>query len=549
MLSKEHKDLAQKWCLDVDDQLCSRLLDGDASSDDVHKALQLWRKINANNMLRCLRKRSSKVVESRFQKHISMPAKLPEVLDRYNAIAYPSRLADMDLLAEIAGNVIVAPPVKDDIKPDILQHGYVTVSHVWVDGKMDVKAPLCESVLADLEAKYIWMDKICIDQDNADEVSAEVAGQSGYYRTAPLCLLAASVSSESIIEMDNDIARLWSFHEIIESQTESSSKLSYGMVSAYRERMDKLIGRLSRNGVLHHQWFTRVWTLPEMSVTQDLIVSNGEEYAYMTPLIELISKYGHVKSREMFADEGIAECFHTLRIAGGHEKFTLSEAIESCSGRACTIEEDKIYALTGMVPDIVTMPVKYGIGLEKALSLACRLAYANGDVSWMLNTTATNKGFPTFGTRFLCPLTNDKLWLDRKHVKIYDSGITVSGSVHAIESWTNIHEMGTICRNGRLSSDVALWSNLLVHASSDIKELMKLTGWIGTASQTTFGLVLVVVFHSSKPMSGLSVVIPSCVKNGIVTVLVMDNGKKVHIGRSVIVGSGIVRHTEDVSVV
>jgi hypothetical protein len=202
-----------------------------------------------------------------------------------------------------------------------------------------------------------------------------------------------------------------------------------------------------------------------------------------------------------------------------------------------------------MVPNIATMPVKYGVGIEKALSVACRLAYDNGDVSWMLNTAITNRGLPTFGTRFLCPLTNDKLWLNYEHVKVYESNVTIYGSVHVVESWTNIHEMGTIHKEGKLSSDVALWSSLLVHASSDIKDLMKFTGWIGIASSTFFGLVLVAVFHSSKPASGLSVIIPSCVKNGIATVPVIDNGKKVHIGRSVIVGSGITRNMEDVPIV
>lgn len=127
--------------------------------------------------------------------------------------------------------------------------------------------------------------------------------------------------------------------------------------------------------------------------------------------------------------------------------------------------------------------------------------------------------------------------------------LSPSYNAHVIESWTNIHEMGTIYGSGRLSSDIALWSSLLVYASSDIKELMKFTGWIGTASSTSFGIVLVVVFHSSRPISGLSVIIPSCVKNGIVTVPLIKNGKKVHIGRSVIVGGGTVRHTENVSIV
>jgi hypothetical protein len=77
--------------------------------------------------------------------------------------------------------------------------------------------------------------------------------------------------------------------------------------------------------------------------------------------------------------------------------------------------------------------------------------------------------------------------------------------------------------------------------SSDIKELVGLTAWIRTAYSTSFGLV--VVFCMSRPASGLSVIIPLCVKTGIATVLIVgenmeDENKiyKAHIGRSVIIG-------------
>lgn len=549
MLSKEHIDLIYRWGLDVNNQTCRRLLDKTASENDKHKMLQLWRKINANNMLYSLgSRRHAKTVEYQFPSRVDMPVGISEALYECGMIIHPLRLANMNLLNSIVDEIAISPLSGDDVKHNVTQNGYVTISHVWADGKMDTKAPLCRNALVDLEARYIWMDKICIDQDEPDEVALEIPRLKDYYKVAPLCLLAVTASDRSIVEMDGSITQLWKFHEVIESQAKSTSKLSYSMISAYREKMDVLIGQLARNGVLHHQWFTRIWTLPEMSVTQDLVVSNGDEYAYMTPLIKLIGKYGHVKSREMFAEEGIVGCFDTLRMTGGYTQFTLSEAMESSVGRTCSVVEDKIHALMGMVPSISGLPIEYDVGINKTLSASCKLAYDRGDVSWILNTGTTDKGFPVYGTRFLCPLHNDGLWLNHEHVTVGDTGITILGSSHLVESWVHIHEADSICGSGRLSHDIALWSSLLSHTSSDIRELVRLAGWMGTASSTSFGLILVVVFCMSKPTPGLSVVMPSCVKEGIVTTLIVHEGRKVHMGRSVVIGSGTRRRPESVLV-
>jgi hypothetical protein len=556
-LSDKHKELIEKWDLKICDELYKKLLNDEANLDEIHKMLQLWRKINANNMLYSLgNRRHVKTVESRFTKHVDMPEGLSEALDRNKEIVYPLRLADKNLLKGIVDEIVIAPESDDDIRQNVLKHGYVTISHVWIDGKMDTKGPLCKNALVDLEAEYVWMDKLCINQINKKEVSLEVPRLKDYYKTSPLCLLAVSTSTKSIIDMDNSITQLWNFHEIIKIQEKSPTRLSTGMIFAYKEKMGMLIGQLARNNVLHHQWFTRIWTLPEMSVTQDLIVSNGDQYAYLTPLIVLIRIYGHAKSREMFIDEGIVECYDALRMTGGYERFTLSEAIESSVGRTSGAVQDKIYALMGMVEEIKGLDLDYEADIDEILSRSCRLAYEEGDVTWILNTHVTKGGFPVYGTRFLCPLQNDKMWLTHDYVEIVQNGINIHGSKHHIESWThihNVHEMDVVHRGGRLSHDVVMWSNLLVHVSNDIKELVKLAAWIGIASSTSFGVILVVVFCMSRPVSDLSVVIPLCVGSEISTSLVVGKDKdgkicKMHIGRSVIIGSGVSRRGQKVLV-
>jgi hypothetical protein len=178
------------------------------------------------------------------------------------------------------------------------------------------------------------------------------------------------------------------------------------------------------------------------------------------------------------------------------------------------------------------------------------LAYSSGDsgdISWILCTGNTKKGLPMYGARFLCPLPNDNLWLKREYVTVTESNVQIYGSSHIIDSWVHIHEADSICGSGRLSHDVVLWSDLLVHTSSDIRDFLKFAAWIGVSSKTTFGIILVVVFSMSIPGPGMSIVIPPCVESGIVTTPVIYNGKRVHIGRSVIVGDGPIRVPEKVS--
>jgi hypothetical protein len=270
--------LISRWKLSANDEMYKRLCDGDADDEDAHEMLQLWRKINANNMLYRLGK-SCNIGEISKLKHVDMPDKLAKMLHDRKSIVYPLRLADTKLLVSAArDDTIIAPPLED--MEYVMQQGFVTISHVWADGKLDVKAPLCKRVLDKLEAKYVWIDKICINQKDKEETSLEIPKLKDYFKMAPLCLLAApDASNDSIKDMNDKITQLWKFHEIIENQTDPNSKLSHGMITNYREKMDALIGELSNNGVLHHQWFTRIWTLPEMSVTRDLILSNGSEYA------------------------------------------------------------------------------------------------------------------------------------------------------------------------------------------------------------------------------------------------------------------------------
>jgi hypothetical protein len=72
--------------------------------------------------------------------------------------------------------------------------------------------------------------------------------------------------------------------------------------------------------------------------------------------------------------------------------------------------------------------------------------------------------------------------------------------------------------------------------SSDIKELVGLTAWIRTAYSTSFGLV--VVFCMSRPASGLSVIIPLCVKTGIATVLIVgENMVRIKYTKHILAGA------------
>jgi hypothetical protein len=503
--------------------------------------LQLWRKINANNMLYRLAK-AGNIGETFKTEHIIMPSKLPEMLHERGSIMYPLRLADMDLLEDASADIAhLAPLLEDEVKNNMLQHGFIAISHVWVDGKMDVKAPLCVKALDKLEAKYVWMDKICIDQKNDEEKSREIPKLKDYFKMAPLCILAApNASAKSINDMDNNIIQLWNFHEVIENQTDGNSKLSHSMIAGYKNKMDGLIGELSSNGVLHHQWFTRIWTLPEMSVTRDLVITNGYEYAYLTPLIELIQNYSHTKSRKMFASEGIEACLDALRMAGGDESLKLSEALEASLGRTCLQEQDKIHALIGMVPSIIDLQVEYNRDMRETLSASCKLAYNKGDIDWILNTEPTYLGFPLYGTRFLCPLKSDNLWLNKECIKIVDNGIEISGSIHQINTWTHVSEINTISHKDKNTLlDIRRSCSLLAHSCDDIRGLVKSTGWIGTVSSNMFTTLLVIVFSRQKPQSDLSVVLPRD-RDGITTVLVVSQKeygwKKRYIGRSIVIG-------------
>ncbi|KAJ3026611.1 hypothetical protein HK097_006337, partial [Rhizophlyctis rosea] len=124
------------------------------------------------------------------------------------------------------------------------------------------------------------------------------------------------------------------------------------------------------------KWFTRVWTLQEALLSTNLVFYRGrnaetgenETSSAVDVLTELGSICADMACNLSDGDwHRLSAAARVLSSSRGVNKLSPRYLFEIVSHRECTVEEDKVYGLLGMLPTTRPVSVKYGIGLGRAL--------------------------------------------------------------------------------------------------------------------------------------------------------------------------------------
>ena len=195
-----------------------------------------------------------------------------------------------------------------------------------------------------LTSRVLWIDAICIDQDNLQEKNDQVKRMRDVFNSASQVLVWLG-------ETDKDARTAMAFLERVDCSIESVPAFENSKVEPFLPALDKFFKK---------PWWTRIWVVQEVCVankpplvgcgrkwvswkaveaairrlneTKGLLASQGEYLNNLIPLLvfmELVTWFS--------AGQGIQRGFEML--------------LYSTSGRDATILHDKIYALLGLIED------------------------------------------------------------------------------------------------------------------------------------------------------------------------------------------------------
>lgn len=232
---------------------------------------------------------------------------------------------------------------------------YTAISHVWGDAKhQPSKSPISgiswavpvnspDKISRILSATqsltppphYLWMDILCIDQEDPDDKYAQVNVMSDIYSSSSMCLVILEDATEADIKAFNEATALF-----VSLRNKSHGGFR-GLLS-----LTKLDGVAEAAGVLNKlvelAWFKRVWTwqecyLPRGNVMGISIEGSGE-------IIDLRATVRSAKNAAQVTDVYSPNPLRMfVKMEPDLEQKSVAEVLETISKRSCSVEEDRMY--------------------------------------------------------------------------------------------------------------------------------------------------------------------------------------------------------------
>ncbi|ROV96325.1 hypothetical protein VMCG_07664 [Cytospora schulzeri] len=235
---------------------------------------------------------------------------------------------------------------------------YEAVSYTWggTDKPLKIIVDACElHVTVNLytalqylqhadQERYLWIDAICINQDNNAERGHQVGQMRLVYENAERVLIWLGTG-------DFGTSDLFNYFKDIDDQELRALKTAHSEAQSFKPS-SKLYSELQRifSRLLARPWFRRVWILQEVATARSATVMCGHN-TMSTRIFALIPTYiGLYAPRHCQAVLNIMPG-HTRRWSGWGEKRDLHTLLRKFAASEATDERDRIFALLGISSD------------------------------------------------------------------------------------------------------------------------------------------------------------------------------------------------------
>jgi hypothetical protein len=246
---------------------------------------------------------------------------------------------------------------------------YDAISYTWgnpekskgliVDGKWLPCPANVQDIVLDRASysceRYVWIDFVCIDQDNLDERKQQVQLMREIYATANRVIVWLGGTSGADLALD----LLYDLRNLVLRDPEASTLDGIQLGAQYRKRLKEWTALAK---FLNHDYWTRTWIIQEIAVAERVHVMYNGRYLLWEYLAAFAIEFSTVDSanltyiREMIAT-GLplpSGTNHILYLATTRLKIQRGGALKLAKNIAkfhdchATDPRDKIYAIQGI---------------------------------------------------------------------------------------------------------------------------------------------------------------------------------------------------------
>ena len=296
--------------------------------------------------------------------------------------------------------LVVTSLAGPDTKP------YEALSYVWGDMRIRERDMVCNGrpikITANLWAalrqiwakwpeKKLWVDAVCINQEDTAERNGQVMMMGDIYKTAQCVIvwIGSEATSEGrdfceavkIVEAGRDLTPMsWRPSSIVDGDTGNlwntwkSEPLQHDYERRTIEHQFERQVQACANHIMRRPWFTRVWTLQEVRLSTRAILLCGPHMADFKSVLSTLHRANDVfrqKTCMVGENKTIIPDFYS-----NTEFFNSLFGLLSTTTRRCATDpRDKVFALLSMLPQDLYGFARpdYSLSVEDVFTWACRI--------------------------------------------------------------------------------------------------------------------------------------------------------------------------------
>lgn len=159
--------------------------------------------------------------------------------------------------------------------------------------------------------RFLWIDAICIDQQNEDEKSQQVALMAKIYQNAATGIIWLRIDGHEDLARDMVTASRW-LNAVNKEELAATKGSKSALMSAFSESHPHVKFKERLTNLAKLPWFQRIWVVQEATLCKYLLVQLGDETlpwdAFASALLRFVGHGSLWRDVKLSLDQCYQEC-------------------------------------------------------------------------------------------------------------------------------------------------------------------------------------------------------------------------------------------------